>query len=99
MTGSSFRRQTFVLCIGIVAFSLWVIWHSRAQEGALTTFSGRVIDELGNPIAECTVTVRTCRRRKWRVVSNSRAQPANGKCRAISRGKWCRRTFHHLHYY
>ena len=45
MTGSSFRRQTFVLCIGVVAFSLSVIWCSSAQEGALTIFSGRVIDE------------------------------------------------------
>ena len=27
-----------------------VVWQSSAQEGILTTFSGRVIDETGNPI-------------------------------------------------
>ena len=53
-----FKRPIFALCIGIVALLPGVVWESSAQEGALTTFSGRVIDESGNPIAECTVTVR-----------------------------------------
>ena len=58
MIRSNFRRQTFALCLGVVAFFLSVVWHSSAQEGALTTFSGRVIDEAGNPIAECGIAIR-----------------------------------------
>ena len=53
-----FGRKTFALLIGIAVLFIVNAWKISAQVGMLTTFSGRVIDEAGNPIAECTVAVR-----------------------------------------
>lgn len=53
-----FGRKVVVFLIGIAVGLFIVVWGSSAQEGALTTFSGRVIDELGNPVAGCTVAVK-----------------------------------------
>ncbi len=58
MTYACFRKSIFILYVGVVVLCFTVVWGSRAQEGALTTFSGRVIDETGDPIAGCAVTVR-----------------------------------------
>jgi hypothetical protein len=55
---SLFERKTPTLFIGVVTLFFTVIWGGSAQEGMLTTFSGRVIDELGNPVAGCTVAVK-----------------------------------------
>ena len=57
MTDSRFRKHTFVLCIGIAILLSVVIWESSAQEGMLTTFSGRVINQAGDPIAGRAVAV------------------------------------------
>ncbi len=57
MGRSCFRRHTFTVCIGIVVLLSVVIWNSNAQEGVLTTFSGRVIDEIGNPITGLTIAI------------------------------------------
>ena len=45
-----FGRKTCVLFISIAVVLFATVWSSNAQEGTLTTFSGRVIDEAGNPI-------------------------------------------------
>ena len=58
MGHSLFERKTPTLFIGVVTLFFTVIWGGSAQEGMLTTFSGRVIDELGNPVAGCTVAVK-----------------------------------------
>ena len=52
-----FEKKNAAFFIGIVVGLFTVIWSSSAQEGALTTFSGRVIDETGNPIAGCAITI------------------------------------------
>ena len=57
MGHSCFRSHTFTVCIGIVVLLSVVIWNGNAQEGVLTTFSGRVIDEIGNPITGLTVAI------------------------------------------
>ncbi len=57
MTHLCFRRQTVAFFVGISALFCTIIWSSRAQEDAVTTFSGRVIDETGNPIAGLTVAI------------------------------------------
>ena len=46
-----FRREIFTLLIGIVALFLLGALESGAQEEVLTTFSGRVVDGAGHPIA------------------------------------------------
>lgn len=51
-----FRRKVFTLLIGIAALFLLGALESDAQE-VLTTFSGRVIDEAGHPIAGLTVVL------------------------------------------
>lgn len=53
-----FGEKTVAFLIGIAVGLSTVVWGSSAQEGMLTTFSGRVIDELGNPVAGCTVAVK-----------------------------------------
>ena len=58
MGHSLFERKTPTLFIGVVTLFFAVIWGGSAQEGMLTIFSGRVIDELGNPVAGCTVAVK-----------------------------------------
>ena len=50
-------EKSVAFLIGIAVGLFTVIWSSGAQEGALTTFSGRVIDETGNPIAGLTVAI------------------------------------------
>ena len=52
-----FGRKVVVFFVGIAVGLFTVIWGSSAQEGALTTFSGRVIDETGDPIAGCVVAI------------------------------------------
>ena len=52
-----FRRKVFTLLIGIAALFLLGALESDAQEEVLTTFSGRVIDEAGHPIAGLTVVL------------------------------------------
>ena len=51
------KRKTVAFFIGIAVVLFIVVWETDAQEGALTTFSGRVIDETGNPIAGCALTI------------------------------------------
>ena len=51
-----FGRKT-VFFIGIVAAFFIMLSEISAQEGMLTTFSGRVIDESGNPIPERGIAV------------------------------------------
>ena len=58
MTRPLFRRKTSAFFVGIVGLLLTVVWEISAQEGMLTTFSGRVIDESGSPVAGCTIAVR-----------------------------------------
>ena len=50
-------EKSVAFLIGIAVGLFTVIWSSDAQEGALTTFSGRVIDETGDPIAGLTVAI------------------------------------------
>ncbi|MCY4567572.1 MAG: lectin-like protein [Candidatus Poribacteria bacterium] len=52
-----FRRRVFTVFIGIVALLLVGVWESDAQKGALTTFTGRVVDGAGHPIAGLTVVL------------------------------------------
>ena len=52
-----FQRKVVVFFMGIAVGLFTVVWGSSAQEGALTTFSGRVIDETENPIAGCVVAI------------------------------------------
>ena len=52
-----FRRQAAALLVGIVVFCLTVVWGSSAQNDALTTLSGRVMDAAGQPIAGLTVAI------------------------------------------
>ena len=52
-----FRRRVFTVFIGIVALLLVGVWESGAQKGALTTFTGRVVDGAGHPIAGLTVVL------------------------------------------
>ena len=50
-------RKTVAFFIGIAVVLFIVVWETHAQEGTLTTFSGRVMDETGNPIAGCAVAI------------------------------------------
>ena len=52
-----FRMKTIVFLLGIVVFLLVGAWESSAQESALTTLTGRAIDEAGQPIAGLTVAI------------------------------------------
>ena len=52
-----FRRRVFTVFIGIVVLLLVGVWESGAQDNALTTFSGRVVDRVGHPIAGLTVVL------------------------------------------
>ena len=52
-----FRRKVFVFFVGIIALFLTSALRSDAQKGALTTFTGRVVDEVGQPIAGLTVAI------------------------------------------
>lgn len=52
-----FGKKVVVFFVGIAVLLFTVIWSSSAQEGALTTFSGRVIDGTENPIAGCVVAI------------------------------------------
>lgn len=52
-----FGRKTVAFFVCIAVLFCGVIWCSNAQEGALTTFSGRVIDETENPIAGYVVAI------------------------------------------
>ena len=57
MTQLYFGKRILTFFIGIVALSLLSASESSAQEDALTTFTGRVIDEAGQPIAGLTVAI------------------------------------------
>ena len=57
MTHLYFRREIFTLFIGVVALFLLGVLESSAQEGVLTTFTGRVVDRAGHPIAGLTVVL------------------------------------------
>ena len=52
-----FRRKVFTVFVGIIALFLAGASRSDAQKGALTTFTGRVIDGAGHPIAGLTVVL------------------------------------------
>ena len=52
-----FGRRTDAFLIGIAVLFLTIVWGISAQEGMLTTFSGRVIDEGGNPIVGRAVAI------------------------------------------
>ena len=52
-----FSREIFTLFIGIVALFLLSALESSAQEGALTTFTGRVVDKAGHSIAGLTIVL------------------------------------------
>ena len=57
MTRLYFGKNLFMFFVGIVALLLVGAWENNAQEGALTKFSGRVIDKAGHPIAGLTVAL------------------------------------------
>ncbi|MDE0469807.1 MAG: lectin-like protein [Candidatus Poribacteria bacterium] len=57
MTCLYFRMKTLVFLLGIVVLFLASAWESGAQNDALTTLSGRVIDAAGQPIAGLTVVI------------------------------------------
>lgn len=57
MTCLYFRMKTIVFLLGIVVLLLTGAWESGAQNDALTTLSGRVIDAAGQPIAGLTVAI------------------------------------------
>ena len=52
-----FGKRILTFLIGIVALFLLSASESNAQENALTTFAGRVIDAAGQPIAGLTVAI------------------------------------------
>ena len=57
MTRLYFGKRILTFFIGIVALFLLSTSESRTQNDALTTLSGRVIDETGQPIAGLTVVI------------------------------------------
>ena len=57
MTHLYFGKRILTFFIGIVALFLLSVSESNAQENALTTFAGRVIDAAGQPIAGLTVAI------------------------------------------
>ena len=52
-----FRMKTIVFLLGIVALFFLGALESSAQEGTLTTLTGRAIDEAGQPITGLTVVL------------------------------------------
>ena len=57
MTSLYFRKATLIFWVGIVALLLGLTRDIPSQEGVLTKFSGRVIDEAGHPITGLTVAI------------------------------------------
>lgn len=57
MTRLYFRKIILTFFIGIMTLLLVETWAIRAQGGAVTKFSGRVIDEAGHPITELTIAL------------------------------------------
>ena len=57
MERSYFGKKILTFFIGIIALFLLGALESRAQENALTTFTGRVVDKAGHPIAGLTVVL------------------------------------------
>ena len=57
MTCLYFGKRILTFFIGIVALFLLSASEGGAQNGALTTLSGRVIDAAGQPIAGLTVAI------------------------------------------
>ncbi len=55
MTRSCLRNRTFALFGGILVLLFAGTLESDTQDRALTTFSGQVVDEAGNPIAGLTI--------------------------------------------
>ena len=52
-----FRMKTIIFLLGIVVLFLVGTWEGSAQNNALTTLSGRVVDAAGQPIAGLTVVL------------------------------------------
>ena len=57
MTRLYFGKRILTFFVGIVVLFLASAWESGAQNDALTTLSGRVIDAAGQPIAGLTVAI------------------------------------------
>lgn len=57
MTRLYFEKKILTFFVGIVVLLLTSAWESGAQNDALTTLSGRVIDAAGQPIAGLTVVL------------------------------------------
>lgn len=57
MTRLYFGRKTLTFFLGVVVLFIASAWESGAQNDALTTLSGRVIDAAGQPIAGLTVVL------------------------------------------
>ena len=57
MTRLYFGKKILTLFLGAVVLFLTSAWESGAQNDALTTLSGRVIDAAGQPIAGLTVVI------------------------------------------
>ena len=57
MTRLNLGKQILTFFVGIVVLLLTSAWESDAQNDALTTLSGRVIDAAGQPIAGLTVAI------------------------------------------
>ena len=57
MTRLYFGKRILTFLVGIVVLLLTSAWESSAQNDALTTLSGRVIDAAGQPIAGLTVVL------------------------------------------
>lgn len=57
MTRLYFGKRILTFFVGIVVLLLTSAWESGAQNDALTTLSGRVIDAAGQPIAGLTVAI------------------------------------------
>lgn len=57
MTRLYFGKRILTFFVGIVVLLLTGAWESGAQNDALTTLSGRVIDTAGQPIAGLTVVL------------------------------------------
>lgn len=57
MARSYFGKKILTLFIGVVVFFCLGVLESSTQEKVLTTFSGRVIDEAGHPIAGLAIAL------------------------------------------
>lgn len=51
------KKKSAVLFIGGIVFLLAVAWQSDGQDRALTTFSGQVVDEVGNPVEGLIIAI------------------------------------------